>query len=272
MKLVTWNMAHREGSWHFLLESDADIAMLQETPRPPRDLDKPVYVDSGPWKTGGGKNRAWRTAIANISNRIDVEWIESTPVDVSKNGCISVSRSGTLSAASIKPVDMENFVIISMYGLWETPYESTGSGWIYADSSVHRLISDLAAFIGQQSNHRIIVAGDLNILYGYGENGNDYWASRYETVFSRMKALGLEFVGPQYPNGIQASPWPSELPRDSKNVPTYFHSRQSPSTATRQLDFVFASKGFSDCMQVTALNTPEQWGPSDHCRVEIELI
>ena len=29
----------------------------------------------------------------------------------------------------------------------------------------------------------MLAAGDLNILYGYGENGSAYWAARYATVF-----------------------------------------------------------------------------------------
>ena len=90
------------------------------------------------------------------------------------------------------------------------------------------------------------------------------------TVFSRMEALGLPFVGPQAPNGRQAHPWPKELPPGSKNVPTYYYG-QTPDTATRQLDFVFASRGMADSVSVRALNEPEQWGPSDHCRLEIEV-
>jgi hypothetical protein len=42
------------------------------------------------------------------------------------------------------------------------------SSWIHADASVHRLISDLSVLIGRQRGHKIIVAGDLNVLYGYG--------------------------------------------------------------------------------------------------------
>ena len=34
----------------------------------------------------------------------------------------------------------------------------------------------------------MLAAGDLNILYGYGENGSAYWAARYATVFDRMRA------------------------------------------------------------------------------------
>ena len=91
-------------------------------------------------------------------------------------------------------------------------------------------------------------------------------------MFDRLAAIGLTLVGPQAPRGRQADPWPSELPTDSRNVPTYFTTRQSPETATRQLDFVFASQDLADRITVTALNEPERWGPSDHCRLEIEVL
>ena len=37
--------------------------------------------------------------------------------------------------------------------------------------------------------------------------------------------------------------------------------------------FAFASSGLAGRVQVRALNDPEpeRWGPSDHCRVEIEV-
>ena len=44
-----------------------------------------------------------------------------------------------------------------------------------------------------------------------------------------------------------------------------------PETATRQLDYVFASKELAGPLKVRALNAPEEWGPSDHCRIEIEF-
>ena len=58
---------------------------------------------------------------------------------------------------------------------------------------------------------------------------------------------------------------------DSKNVPTYHTIRQSPATAKRQLDFVFASRDLADSIHVRALNEPDQWGPSDHCIIEVEV-
>ena len=90
-------------------------------------------------------------------------------------------------------------------------------------------------------------------------------------MFDRLGALGLPFVGPQAPHGRRADPWPRELPEENKNVPTYYTSSQTPETATRQLDFVFASRGLADSVRVSALNEPDQWGSSDHCRLEIEV-
>ena len=132
-------------------------------------------------------------------------------------------------------------------------------------------VSDLSALIGHQHGHRILAAGDINILHDHGEDGSAYWASRYQTVFTKMEALGLPFVGPQAPNGRQADPWPSELPRDSLNVPTYHSTQQEPATATRQLDFVFASRSLAPTLNVRALNHPDDWGPSDHCRLTIDI-
>lgn len=147
------------------------------------------------------------------------------------------------------------------------------SSWIYADASVHRLISDLSVLIGRQRGHRIIVAGDLNVLYGYGEGGSQYCKARYDTVFSRMEeALGLPPVGPSLPEGGRPpDPWPSELPPSSTTVPTFRRAAARPETASRQLGFVFASDSLKDRLHVRALNTPQGWGPSDHCRVLIEL-
>jgi hypothetical protein len=117
----------------------------------------------------------------------------------------------------------------------------------------------------------VAIALSINVLHGHGEHGDTYWAGRYETIFSRMAALGFNFVGPQAPNGRRAEPWPKELPHASNNVPTYYSTHQSPSTCTRQLDFVFASERLAERVRVRALNEPEEWGPSDHCRVEVEV-
>ena len=274
MKIISWNIARKSEPWRRLLEMDADMALLQEAAPPPSEVADQFEVNPGPFEITGGyqQPQRWRTAIVRLSDRIKVEWIASRPIADAGANEFAVSIPGTVAATRITPSEGEPLFVVSLYAQWRVPHESAGGNWIAADGSAHRVVSDLTeAFIGKERGHRIIAAGDLNILHGYGDYGNPYWAARYRTVFDRMEALGLPFAGPQHPNGRQADPWPDELPRDSKNVPTYHSTRQKPETATRQLDFVFASRRLLDSMSVRALNGPEEWGPSDHCRLEIEV-
>ena len=272
VKVISWNIAHREQAWRALCNTDADIALVQEAPEPPADMPPPFEYRPATWRTAGAAPRRWHAAVVKLSNDIGVQWLEPTPIENARDGDLTVSRAGTLDAAIVTPPTGEAFIVVSMYAVWEKPHPTTGSSsWIYADAAVHRLISDISVFVGQQSGHRILAAGDLNILHGYGDHGSVYWASRYATVFDRMRALGLSFVGPQAPAGRRADPWPDELPRTSHNVPTYHTNHQMPATATRQLDFVFASNGLAEQCQVSARNEPDAWGPSDHCQVHIVM-
>ena len=78
-----------------------------------------------------------------------------------------------------------------------------------------------------------------------------------------MKALGLEFLGPQAPHGRRASGPPVDVPEDTKNVPTFYRSG-GPEAAVNQLDYVFASRGFHEkVVSVRAMNGVEEWGPSE---------
>lgn len=171
----------------------------------------------------------------------------------------------------------EPFVAVSMYGRWESPHPSVKTAWNmggYADSSVHRIISDFFAFIGHENpqTHRIVAAGDINITRGYGHGDDPHWEARYRSVFERMGAIGLEFIGPQAPDGRQAETLAIGEPADSRNVVTYYLRGKNPETASNnQLDYAFASRGFHKSVQVRALNSVEEWGASDHCRLLIEI-
>ncbi|HEY5962377.1 MAG TPA: endonuclease/exonuclease/phosphatase family protein [Polyangiaceae bacterium] len=273
IKVVSWNLAQRADAWRALLQTGADLALVQEAAAPPPDVADQMTVDDSPWLTErASESCKWRTAVVRLNRELDVTWCTLRPLCSATISDIGVSRPGTLAAAVVRGAGLaEPITLVSMYGAWEVPLQASKSDWIYADASVHRLISDLSTLIGHQKGHRVIAAGDLNILHGYGEYGSSYWAARYKTVFERMEALGLPFVGPQHPNGRQAEPWPEELPKGSANVPTYHTNRQTPATAARQLDFVFASRDLAKQTSVRALNEVETWGPSDHCKIEIEL-
>jgi len=215
MSIWSWNVNGRH-LWDQLADSEIDIALLQEAPAPCVQWeDKVVPHPEGGWGTVGSWK--WRrTAVVAVSETTRLEPCVLTSLEEGAPGALLVSRRGTLAAADVV-VDGERITLVSMYAVWE----GHRPGPIYADASAHRLLSDLSGIVNDARSHRIIAAGDLNILHGYGEYGDSYWAARYATVFDRAEAMGLRFVGPQAPYGREANPRPAELPEGSGNVPTY---------------------------------------------------
>ena len=266
LRIWSWNVNGRH-LWDRLDASEVDVALLQEAPAPSGPCEgKVVPHPASGWGTAGWSKQL-RTAVVAVSETTLLEPRLLTSLEERASGALLVSRRGTLAVADVV-VDSERITLVSMYAGWE----GGRPGPIYADGSAHRLLSDLSGIVNDARSPRIIAAGDLNILHRYGEYGDSYWAARYATVFDRAEAMGLRFVGPQAPHGRQANPRPAELPEGSQDVPTYHTRRQGPMGATRQLDFVFASHALTDRLSVRALNTDtDEWGPSDHCRVAIEL-
>ncbi|MCZ7684446.1 MAG: hypothetical protein M5U28_39040 [Sandaracinaceae bacterium] len=232
-----------------------------------------MRVDSAPWRLGGtGRPRNWRSAVVGLSERVELRHLPTAPVDHAGDDAIPVSRAGTLAVAEVTVrATGQKLLLASMYGAWEAPRFAGPRPWIYADASVHRVISDLS-LISSQNGHRILAGGDLNVLRGYGEHGSAYWAARYATVFDRMEALGLPCVGPDLPDGIDLGACASaERPATSRTVPTFRTRASDPTSATRQLDFIFASRRLASSLTVRACSALDAWGPSDHCRIEIDV-
>lgn len=263
IRVVSWNLKQKP----ILDEADGDVLLLQECPASAREAPGwTVYPSEGPWTTGSAQ---WRTAIAvRDAAGLQVSEVPLAGLHDPDEGAIGVSRSGSISAVTVTQGGGSPVTVVSVYARWES-----SSGVIYADANAHRILSDLAVLLTDpNSTPDLIVAGDWNLLYGYNEGGwPAYWKHRYDTVFARAAALGLTYLGPQSPHGRQADPWPIELPFDSLCVPTFHSNRQSPATATRQLDHVFATPSVAGRLAVSALNQISDWGGSDHCRILIEL-
>ena len=289
--VVCWNMQRKHDSWRMLVGMGADVALLQEPASVPNDVAD--RVDIGPlgereawnsWVSDGPKfpkPRYW-PKIAKLSDRVDVELFKPVlPIDLVTEDAIGVSDLQTIAAARVTPTDGESkpFIVMSMYAAWRQPHPSTGRGKdAHVDASAHRLISDLSAFVANadRAPHRILAAGDLNMDYGvdYGwraRGGLPLWYARCRTIWDRMDALGFEYMGPRYPRGRRAEPTPEHLPKETKNVPTHYASQSSPAGARLQLDHVFASRGLHEAIETRALNGVDEWGPSDHCRLLIEV-
>jgi exonuclease III len=268
LRLISWNMAHSRKAWPFLLaDMLPDIALLQEALKPPQQ----PFWSSPPLRDDWciyENPKEFGAAVLGLTDRVQANPLVARRLGDYGNEEMAISLPGTLAGAEVILPTGEKLLVFSAYSRWEKALDRKT---IYADASAHRIISDISALVAIKKGQKIIVAGDWNILYGYGELGSAYWKARYDSVFSRMEALGMPFIGPQHPEGIQADPWPSELPADSKNVPTFRKNRNNPTSAERQLDFVFASHELHSRMTVRALNASSEWGPSDHCRIMIEL-
>ena len=274
-KVVCWNMAHKRQPWHELAEMDADLALVQETCKPPIDLPAHVEPETGdlwtPWKREHYDR--W-SMVVKLSDRVEVERFNRVPPFTHPGPHeVSVSGIGTTGIARVTPRGGEPFIAVSMYARWAMPQKSVKTKWGVGmpDMAAHRIISDLSMFIGSEnpSTHRILAAGDLNMCYGTDAVPPRSLLARERTVWDRMNALGMEFLGPQHPAGRRADP--VEGASDTQNVVTYHTTKQKPETARIQLDYAFASRGFHEAISVRALNSVEEWGSSDHCRLLIEI-
>jgi len=190
IRLVSWNMGHRTDAWRILSDAEADLALLQEAVAPPPDIASKIQVDPGPWLTEASqKPRVFRAAVARLSDRVKMHPQATAPLAQAAGDSLPVSRQGTIALADIQLQGTgELITVASIYGLWERPSPTLQSSWIYADASVHRVLSDLSALIGREELGPLLVADDLNILHGYGEGGSGYWKRRYSSVFDRAEA------------------------------------------------------------------------------------
>lgn len=250
MKLICWNIGHRKAAWRSLPDLGVDVVLLQEGYKPPKDVADRIEVDPAPYfkkdpnrPDGRGKALS-RCAIVRVSDRVQVEYLSD----------IKSSHPGCLSAAVVTPLEGKfqgwPIHVVSFCPQYEAYHPSSGlKGDDLVDPSVHRIISDISLLIGRKDSFRMIAAGDTTVMYG--DEVSDYWKARNKTVFDRMTSIGLPMIGPQ--------------------GPTYYYPGQTPATASRQLDYVFASRSLQNSTKTTALNDPEEWGPSDHCKILIEV-
>ena len=279
IKVVCWNMDRREQPWRELermaSDGDADLALLQEAGSPPGELvDLAAHADDVFWSRH--LYDRW-PLVVKLSDRVRIEpYRQVPPISELGEGDIGVSGIGTMAVANVTPLGRPEkaFVAASMYARWMKPHPSTRSPWRAgaSDVSAHRILSDLSALIGHEdpSRHRILAAGDLNMIYG-ATGRTLALPERDRSVWDRFEALGLEFLGPQAPNGRLSLVPPPDVPPDTLNVPTFYTVGKSAADAAVQLDYAFASRGFHEMVKVRALNKVDEWGSSDHCRLLIEI-
>ena len=235
MRIICWNTERRRKSWDVLVSehSDADAALLQEACTPTRLAASRFDVGPGPWRTPGSNSAR---AIVGISDDVLVKRISEA--DIINAGASSVvANKHIIAAAVIERIDGAAFFTVSV------------EAWERNARPLPQVLKAIAKASGRDLP--FVVGGDFNV-----------WRGQEPTpIFDDMATAGVPLVGPFGPRGA--------------TTPTKFHrpGHETPADARRQLDYVFASSSIADTVTVNALNeaTEEAWGPSDHCRLLIEL-
>ena len=283
IRVVSWNMdGHnrhgRDRTWRVLQETGVDVALLQDAAEPLPGVADGIELGETAWERPIRKRPP---LIAKLSDRVQIEWfspvrIEETTAGVrnANHSQVAVSDPLTIAAARIVPQGGEPFIAVSMYGRWLAPHPLAASvSNTHADASIHRILSDLSAFTAaaNPAEHRVLAAGDLNLSL-WTKFGRRRKNVRVQAVWDRFAALGFEFLGPQQPNGRASVRGPgTRIYRDTQRVITRRARRQGQVRSESQIDYVFASRGFHESIRCRALNEDEEWGPSDHCRILIEV-
>ncbi|MCY4594548.1 MAG: hypothetical protein OXC19_07060 [Bryobacterales bacterium] len=278
IRVISWNVNKQDDPWHCLARmkerGEADVALLQEAGSPPDILRGSLYYEEKVFWPRCSYDR-W-PLIVQLSDRVEIEWFHQVPPWSEVGGSeIGASGIGIMAAARVTPRGrpQDAFIAVSMYARWMRAHPTTSKRpGNHADISAHRILSDIQSFMdyAHPSRYRILAAGDLNLIYTPSRKGA--WFPRERLVWDRFKTLGLEFLGPQAPNGRQPEGQQPGTSADTKNVPTYYTRQEGHAAkAVRQLDYAFASQGFHEHVLVRALNGIDEWGPSDHCRLIIEI-
>jgi hypothetical protein len=267
VRLLCWNLGNGKATWADVGASDGyDVALLQQAPDPSGRTEITTVPPAGsPWRIG---RAAARTAIARLSEAVTLTELATSPVDEDEPGRLGISRQGSLTVATVTLVATgEAIDVASVYGQWDAP--ATGGTDYYADAAMHRILSDLSPLIVAGARP-LIVAGDFNSVLGVsGEEIGERTAARHAGIFDRMEVLGLRLAGPRAANpdpmGSSAADASSSA---GGNVATF---GAEPADRTQQIDYCYVSEDLAARATVVAHDDDASWGPSDHCRITIEV-
>jgi hypothetical protein len=266
VRLLCWNLGSGKATWADVESAEGhDVALVQQALDPSgRTRLQTVPRGGSPW--GIGRTPA-RTAIAQLSDRVQVAEVATAPIDADEPGPLGVSRLGSLTVATLTVAATGDEIdVASVYGQWDAP--ATGTTDYYADAAMHRIVSDLTPLIVDGARP-LVIAGDFNSVRGRATDGPDQrTAARRAGIFDRMDALGLHLAGPCAGTGGRETPAVDGSGADRGDVATF---GAAPGDRNQQIDYCYVSDDLASRTTVVALNGDAEWGPSDHCRISIEV-
>lgn len=251
LRVVVWNMAHKQRAWAALDRLGPDICLLNE-----------AFVPAGRrgvWSTDGtvGRDRAKRRWTAAVVSRFKStaitdarpQWRQSK-----RNVPFQCSRPGSWAAARVD-TELGPVSAVALYGLMDE----------LSDASVHRSLSELSPVLDDPKyNKHVILGGDLNT--GTQWPKGEVFYKRDRNVLDRIEALGLV-------DCIQAKRAPGRLAGcqciEGENC-AHVRTRKDPRhpAVPYQTDYLFASPRLaSRLVSCEPLATDEWFTISDHAPI-----
>jgi exonuclease III len=271
MRIATWNMDHwrrpadlRLRAWAYLRNQvRPDVALLQET-NPIGQFPGLVYRSEGIHddRSSEPKDLGWGSAVVSFGpslRRLDsaVSPFRSDPNPILR------TFPGSVAVAEIQGA--QPLVVVSAYGVIDRGY---------ADSTVHRILSDLAPLVDERRSRGIVIAGDLNITSQWSSKHRSFLKGRHEECLARDLNLFERFEVLGFHNLVLRSDSP--LPgcechagTNCRHVQTQRHERSS---FPWQNDYIFVTSDILERKPVLEVfDQEEAWELSGHCPIVIEF-
>jgi exonuclease III len=271
MRIATWNMDHwrrsaeaRDRGWDYLRNKvRPDVALLQEA-NPTGEFPGLVYRSGGIHddRGQGPKDLGWGSAVVSFGASLRARDSALSPF---RPDPIPLLRTYPGSVAVAEILGAEPLVVVSVYGLIDRGY---------ADSTVHRILSDLTPLVDERRGRCMVIAGDLNITSQWSSKHRSFLKGLHKeclardlNLFQRFEALGLYNLVVRKDGPLPGCECHSGT--SCRHVQTQRHNR---STFPWQNDYVFVT---SDIIErkpsLEVFDAEEVWELSSHCPLVIEF-
>jgi exonuclease III len=156
-------------------------------------------------------------------------------------------------------------IVVSAYGLIDRGY---------ADTTVHRILSDLTPLLDERRARRMVIAGDLNVTTQWSAKHRSFLRGRHKECLSRDRELFARFAALGFHNLVvrdEEGPLPGCDCTEGaacRHVQTQRHER---SAFPWQNDYVFVTSDILECEPTLELFDDEAaWELSGHCPIAVE--
>jgi hypothetical protein len=253
----------RAHAWDYLrVQVRPDVALLQEAD-PSGHSGGVVFRQGGlsDDRSGAARDLGWGSAVVSFGPSIRTVETAISPFRPDPNPLLR-TFPGSVAVAEVGSV--EPLVVVSVYGLIDRGY---------ADTTVHRILSDLTPLIDERRGRRMIIAGDLNLTTQWSARHRSTsrglhkeCLARDQNVFARFDALGFRNVvlraEPLSGCGCSAGP-------ACRHVQTQRHDR---STFPWQNDYIFVTSDiYERTPTLEVFDRDDAWALSGHCPIVIEF-